>query len=126
MRHAMTAAGTALLLGCAPTPSDLADERALAEARPIGEPIDCLLTTEIRDTQVRDEATIDFNLRNGQVYRNRLPDSCPGLGFNGAFSYRPAISRLCSIDTITVLNSGGVPGPTCGLGSFQRVEAGAP
>jgi hypothetical protein len=79
----------------------------------------------VRETRVLDDGAIDFHLANGQVLRNRLPHSCPGLAFDDSFSYRSTLGRLCSIDTITVRGSGGNPGPTCGLGPFHPVEIGS-
>jgi hypothetical protein len=112
-----------LLAACAPTASDLADQRALAEARPIGEPVDCLPLQTIRNTRVRSDRVIDFEATGGRTYRNTLPASCPGLAFQERFTYRTSVGRLCSVDTITVLHAGGPPtGATCGLGPFQQIE----
>ena len=118
------AAAAATLFACAgPTPRQLADQRALAEARPLGPPEDCVTLTSIRDTRVRDDRTIDFRLTGGRVLRNRLPNSCPGLGFEDSFGYRTSLNRLCSVDVITVRRTGsGTTGATCGLGSFQPIE----
>ena len=61
-------------------------------------------------------------MRGGATYRNTLPGRCPGLGFEQRFAYRTTIDQLCSLDTITVLQSGSsIPGPTCGLGKFMPV-----
>jgi hypothetical protein len=112
-----------VLAGCSPTGASLADRRSIAEAREIGAPEDCVTITNIRNTRVRDDRTIDFFLRDGTVYRNRLPHSCPGLGLEERFSYATSLSRLCSVDTVTVLLSApAMRGATCGLGQFQRVE----
>jgi hypothetical protein len=65
---------------------------------------------------------IDFHMRNGKVYRNTLPMSCPNLGFEQRFSYKTTTGQLCSVDTITVLIQGSsIPGPTCGLSQFAPV-----
>ena len=88
-----------------------------------GEPVDCIETTRIRSTDVHGDGVIDFELNGGKVYRNVLPVACPSLGFDERFAYKTSISRLCSVDTITVLQSPGLsPGPTCGLGTFQPVK----
>jgi len=118
---------TALLLAACATSSGMmtrreADQRALAEARPVGAPENCLLRSRIRDARVRDDQTIDFYMLDGRVMRSRLPNTCDGLGFEERFAYRTSLDRLCSVDTITVLHSSGVNGPTCGLGTFQQVE----
>ena len=104
------------------TPRQAANARALAEARPIGEAQDCIQTNRIRTTRVRDRQTIDFEMIDGSVLRNRLPIECPGLAFEERFSYRTSLARLCSVDTITVLQSDGSRGASCGLGPFQPIE----
>ncbi len=51
-----------------------------------------------------------------------LPNGCPGLGFEERFAYKTTIGQLCSTDIITVLRTGGINGPSCGLGEFVPVE----
>ena len=117
-------AAMAALAGCAQgtTRRQEADRRALAEARPVGEPVDCIDLSRIDRTRVRDNRTIDFHMRGREVYRNRLRDECPGLAFEDSFAYRTSLGRLCSVDLITVNRSGGGgSGPTCALGAFQRI-----
>jgi hypothetical protein len=115
-----------VLAGCATesglTPSGEADQWALANARETGPAENCIQLVRIRDTRVRDDQTIDFNLVDGSVWRNRLPYECPGLGFEERFAYRTSLTQLCNVDTITVLHSDGSRGASCGLGQFQPVE----
>ena len=89
-----------------------------------GPAMDCVLLQNIRETKVIDDRTIDFHMRDGKVFRNALPYSCPQLGFERSFSYSTSISQLCSVDTITVLQQGGGirPGASCGLGKFTPIE----
>ena len=91
---------------------------------PTGDPLNCIRTSQIRSTQVQDDQTIDFRMRNGDIFRNTLPNRCPGLSMNRAFSYSPTASQLCSVDIITVIESGGGPrrGASCGLGQFVPVK----
>jgi hypothetical protein len=99
-----------------------ATAKPVPPATPAGKPVDCLNLQDIRETRVRDDRTIDFYANGGKTYRNTLPYKCSGLGFDQAFAYKTSINRLCSVDTITVLQQGGQSrGPTCGLGSFQPV-----
>jgi hypothetical protein len=95
--------------------------------KPAGEAVSCVNINQIRQTRVRDDSTIDFYMTGKRVYRNRLPHSCPSLGFEERFAYATSQSQLCSVDIITVLYSS--PGPTqgasCGLGKFQPIT-GAP
>ena len=113
-----------VLAGCAQesTQRREADRRALAEARPVGEPVDCIELSRIDYTRVRDNRTVDFYMRGRQVYRNRLRHECSGLAFEDSFAYRTSTGRLCSVDLITVNRSGGGAGPTCALGTFQPIE----
>jgi hypothetical protein len=123
MRIIIAAGALALLTACQTGEERLAArEAALTNVTPVGQPVDCVQTNLIRSTRVLADNVIDFQMRNGDVYRNTLPTACPNLRSEDRFSYRTTIGRLCSIDTITVLQSGGIPGPTCGLGSFQQVE----
>ena len=121
---AMGLAAAGLLAGCAqgPMARQEADRRALAEAREVGEPVDCIELSRIEHTRVRDDRTVDFFMRGDRVYRNRLRHECSGLAFEESFAYRTSTGRLCSVDLITVNRGGGGLGPTCALGSFQRIE----
>jgi hypothetical protein len=120
MFRVLTASAVILgLAGCASGPP-----KALAEVKPIGEPVNCLLLQNIRETKVVDDATIDFYTRGGEVYRNRLPGKCPQLGFERAFSYQTSITQLCNVDIITVIltTSPLQRGASCGLGKFTPIE----
>ena len=80
----------------------------------------CVELGRIREARVVDDRTIDFYLGNREVLRNTLPQSCPQLGFEKAFTYSTSLSQLCSVDIITVVIQGGGPrtGASCGLGAF--------
>lgn len=115
-----------LATACASSPEQVAARDAsqaamVPAATPTGPVENCVITRNIRSTKVRNDSVIDFEMTGGKVYRNALPQSCPGLGFEERFAYKTSIGQLCSVDTITVLRSG-IAGPTCGLGSFQPVE----
>ena len=91
-------------------------------ATPAGKPLSCIPLSAIRSTEVRSDRVIDFIANGRRVYRNTLPNDCPGLGFEQRFSYATSLSQLCSTDIITVLYSTpGGRGPSCGLGTFQPV-----
>ncbi len=119
---AALAAALAALAACSgPSRADLADQRALVEARPIGPAENCIPVRNIDYTRVRSDSVIDFYMKGRRVYRNQLNGSCPQLGFEERFAYRTSIDRLCSVDIINVLTSSG-PGASCGLGPFQPIE----
>jgi hypothetical protein len=118
------AAATALVLAVPASPAP-AKEKKPDNLVAVGAPVDCITPSRLRSTHVRDDKTIDFEMINGDIYRNSLPFSCPGLGFEERFSYKLSTSQLCSVDIIHVLQSFGAglsEGAGCGLGKFQKME----
>jgi hypothetical protein len=100
-------------------------QKEAPQVRPVGKPISCVPLASIRSTKVVDNSTIDFTMAGGKMYRNSLPQSCPGLKFEDRFSYRTSIGQLCSVDIVRVLHDYGgrlTEGAGCGLGKFQPVE----
>jgi len=124
IRPLVTAALLAMLVGPAVArPLKPAEE---AKIQPSGPPVSCVSIHNIRETRVRDDSTIDFYMNGGQVYRNKLPSSCPELGFEERFGYETSIDQLCNVDIIHVLHSSPpMRGASCGLGQFQPIT-GAP
>jgi hypothetical protein len=97
-----------------------------AKIQPDGKPVSCVTASSIRETRVRDDSTIDFYMLGNKVYRNKLPQSCPQLGFEERFGYTVTNNQLCSVDIIHVIQSPpSIPGASCGLGQFQPIT-GAP
>ena len=82
----------------------------------------CIIVSRIDQTDAIDDQNIIFRMRGKQVYRNTLPNKCPGLERENRFAYEARNARLCSIDTITVLEQrfgvGLQGGFTCRLGEF--------
>ncbi len=91
-------------------------------------PEDCILSSSIDQTDAIDDQNILFYMRDRGVYRNTLPRKCPGLERENRMSYElHGTRRLCSTDTITVLEQTGLGGGgfggfrdgfTCRLGEF--------
>lgn len=112
-------------LGCAPVEQDenfVSDGPAV---RVVGEAQSCIPIIQIRNSRVRDDRTIDFEMSGSKVYRNTLPNKCPRLGFEEAFTYETSLTQLCNTDIIYVLEHFGGElrrGPGCGLGEFVPVE----
>ncbi|THD38324.1 MAG: hypothetical protein E7773_00805 [Sphingomonas sp.] len=99
-----------------------ASDKGVPAATPTGAPVDCVQLNQVRETHVRSDQVIDFELSGKRMYRNTLDAACPSLGFEERFSYSVSNGELCSTDTITVLQSSGIRGATCGLGKFQPVS----
>jgi hypothetical protein len=85
-------------------------------------PQDCISVSSIDQTDAIDDQNLIFRMRRrDQVFRNHLPRRCPGLERENRIAYQARGGRLCSIDTITVLEQFGVgfrDGFTCRLGEF--------
>ena len=114
---------TAIPLAACTPPVAQAPADVVPAARVLGAAVSCLPTTQISNSEVRDDRTIDFRVAGGRTYRNTLPYPCPELGFEKRFAYTISTSQLCSVDVITVLHTGGIPrGASCGLGEFVPVE----
>ena len=109
----------AVLAAAAPV---AASEKGVPAATPAGDPVDCVQLNQVRATYVRSDQVIDFELSGKRMYRNTLSNACPSLGFEERFAYTVSNGQLCSVDTITVLQSNGMRGATCGLGKFQPVS----
>lgn len=112
-------AAGAVLATLSPPPPAQAQDDAIDRT-----PQDCIRTSRTRSTRVIDDQTILFYMRGGQVFRNDMPNHCPGLAREDTFAYETRVGRLCQIDTITVLEDFGgrfVRGATCRLGEFSRI-----
>jgi hypothetical protein len=94
-------------------------------AKIVGDAEDCVQITQLGDSRIRDDWTIDFIRSGNRVWRNTLPQRCPGLKSDDAFTYKTSLSQLCSTDIIYVLQRTGGSlqrGAGCGLGKFVPVE----
>ncbi|MGE4430064.1 MAG: hypothetical protein AB7E05_04895 [Sphingobium sp.] len=125
--HSLTLAPAlaALAFAASLTPSAVGAKEKADNLVAVGEPISCISPIQLRSTRVIDNQTIDFEMSNGTIYRNRLPHNCPGLKSEERFSYKISTSQLCSVDIITVLQSFGPglsQGASCGLGQFQKMQ----
>ena len=81
-------------------------------------PKDCIFASNIDETDAVDDQNILFHMRDRSVYRNHLPRKCPGLERENRISYElQGTRRICSTDTITVLEQSGFGGG--GLGAFR-------
>ena len=77
-------------------------------------------------TNVLNDSTILFRMRNGELYVNQLSKACPQLAQYNSFTYEAhGVARLCINDSITVFYSGRPmefsQGPTCNINGFEKV-----
>lgn len=76
----------------------------------------CLQIARIYRSEIVDDGTILFHMRDGAIWRNRLPRRCSGLRMQGGFGYVTPLDRLCDLDLIQVLEGSR---SVCGLGRFE-------
>ena len=111
------------LLGLAALLTSAAAQEAEDEVS--NEPMRCLSMNSIRSTKVLDDGRVLFFNARDKAYLNRLDRECLGLSRSGTFEYRVQSgarhARLCSTDSITVLESTG-RGLNCGLGMFEPLS----
>jgi hypothetical protein len=90
----------------------------------VGAPTSCVQLSQIRETRVRDDWTIDFVSGGDRVWRNALTQRCPGLRAANAITYETSLSQLCNTDIVYVLETAGGlhRGPSCSLGQFVPVK----
>lgn len=120
-----------LMLGaCAVDPeAEAARTQAAIDAAPAatvkGPGQSCISRAAVRNTVVRSDKVIDFEMQGGKVYRSTLPGRCPGLEWDRAFTYENSIDQLCTQQIIYALQTIGgnlQRGAGCSLGEFVPVE----
>lgn len=84
----------------------------------------CLSLIRIRSIDILDNQHLIFETSGRKKYLNTLPHKCLGLDKHSTIMYRTALSKLCDLDMITVLDTiggGFMRGPSCGLGKFEPI-----
>ncbi|HSF11352.1 MAG TPA: hypothetical protein VLA50_00105 [Erythrobacter sp.] len=129
MSSRILAIATLPLLAIACAPVERATDADSAAGAPavtvVGEAQRCIMRDRVRQTLVRTDRVIDFEMQSGPVYRSTLPGRCPGLNLDQGIIYETSINQLCSNQIVYSLeNIGGVPrrGAGCSLGAFVPVE----
>ena len=127
IRHTLFLLPMAGLAACASTDGEPRPDPALAgpAVKVVGEAKSCINRTRVRNTRVRSDQVIDFEMRGGKVFRNVLASPCPRLGFERSFTYNTSIDQLCRPEIIYTLDTIGGRldrGAGCSLGDFVPVE----
>ncbi len=78
----------------------------------------CLNTLQIKKQSILTDQDIQFEMSNGDVWVNHLPNRCTGLRSQGGFAWDVHNASVCSSqEIIHVLNDGG----SCAIGDFAKV-----
>ena len=80
----------------------------------------CINPTEITKQKVVSDTEIQFELRNGEVWVNRLPRVCSGLKLQQGFSWDVRGTLVCSNQEMIRVKDDGTP---CMLGEFARLPS---
>ncbi|MDA5193934.1 hypothetical protein [Govanella unica] len=100
MAASIGAVAAVLCLIAIPAPLS-AQSRVEPNKNPRGYNDTCITLTNVRRSEIVDDRTILFHLRNGHVKRVTLAFPCPSLKFYGSFGYEAYSNRLCArVDTI--------------------------
>ncbi len=97
---------------------------ALLASTPMARAI-CIQSYNIENTEIKNDSTILFHMRDGTTYENDLPQRCVGLKLapNG-FTYaptNPGTDEICdNLDQFRV-NDGTGTGQICLFGAFKKV-----
>lgn len=106
-----------------PALAEQEDHEALRGYTRTGETETCLIAHRIRDVRILNDHQILFRMYGGGAYLQE-PASCPTLRRDQALQYRVSGSQLCSMDIITLLDTGSslMFDGTCGFSEFQELE----
>jgi hypothetical protein len=83
----------------------------------------CINPTEITRQEIVSDQEIRFELRNGEMWVNRLPRTCPGLKSQGGFVWDVRGTLVCSNQQRITVKDEGTP---CLLGEFAKLPTEAP
>jgi hypothetical protein len=85
----------------------------------------CVYVDRIDQTQIVDERSILFFMRDHTVLQNMLPNSCAGLRPRDRIKYDATLGKLCANEFVTQLVDIGsyAPGTLCRIGMFVPIGA---
>ncbi|WP_066554331.1 hypothetical protein [Croceicoccus bisphenolivorans] len=87
------------------------------EGRVAGEPVDCIDTHRVRSSTIYDKTAIVFEA-GSTIYVNRPDSGAMSLSRNDIMVTKPTMNRLCSIDTVQMMDSTGFWRGSVFLGDF--------
>lgn len=78
----------------------------------------CITVSQIQRSEVLDDSTILFHMRNGRIKKATLAFGCPSLKFYDSFSYRVYSNRLCA-RTDVIVSRGGAHCPIADISDYE-------
>jgi hypothetical protein len=120
MKLTMQVGVAATALTCLLSSCTSADTTAVGPAGSASIQDSCINPTHITRQTIVSDQEIQFELRNGEVWVNRLPRVCPGLKFQGGFSWTVRGTLVCSNQERITVKDEGTP---CMLGEFALLPA---
>ena len=109
----------AMVAAAAPAATHDRDPLRVFDGRVAGAPVSCLSGDQAGELQPLDQRTLIYRQSARRIWRNDLPDACPGLNDDAILVIERYGTGPCKGDTFyTIARSGGIPGPVCRLGSF--------
>lgn len=130
MRSAIALALPAALAACTSEPAaTVSSDGALAAGAAAGQ-VRCIDATRVAGRRAQSDRALIFELDDGRIFRNDLPDACPGAARASNFGtlvIEPVETRMCRGDFVRIydpadLPVGGVKAlPRCRLGAYTPV-----
>jgi len=92
--------------------------KALA-GRAAGAPQTCVENSMLGNAQIIDNRTLLYRETGRRIWRNDLPEACPGLHDDSRLIVDVYGSQLCQNDRFRAVDFGShIPGPYCRFGKF--------
>lgn len=110
----------ALLAAAAPAATHDDAVAKVFAGRVAGAPVNCLSADRAGNLQALDARTLVYRESGRRLWRNDLPDACPGLDDDSIIVIELYGTGPCKGDHFRTIERGGgsIPGPICRLGSF--------
>ena len=77
----------------------------------------CINPIDIKTQKIVSDQEIQFSMKNGDTWTNKLQSSCAGLKLEGGFSWEVRGTLVCSNQQRITVNHVGTP---CQLGEFTK------
>jgi hypothetical protein len=80
----------------------------------------CINPVDIKTQKIVSDQEIQFEMKNGDTWTNKLANSCFGLKLEGGFTWEVHGTMVCSNQQRITVNQTGTP---CQLGVFTKTTA---
>ena len=126
MRLPLLLATSLAVLGCTATEPESASADGASGARLQPGQLRCIDASRIAGRRAESNTALIFELDDGRIVRNDLPQACPGVARASSFgtlAIEPLENRMCQGDFVRIYDPADLP--TGGIQSLPRCRLGA-